>query len=83
LPGPAGSLQNPKKMLTHNRAGYTFMSAIHKDRLHSAIARLSVKSCIDDWALALLLMRLECAMFALQRWKRQRVRVVLVRQSMG
>jgi hypothetical protein len=31
-------------MLTHHNAGYTFMSAILTDRLHSAIARLSVNS---------------------------------------
>ena len=55
-----GSLRIPRKRLTRNICGYTFMSAIHKDRLHSATARLSVKSCIDDWALARLLMRLVC-----------------------
>ncbi len=36
-----------KKLLTTRRSGYTFMSAIHKGRLHSAIARFSVVSRIS------------------------------------
>jgi hypothetical protein len=51
---------SPRKRLTAKFSGYTFRSAIHKDRLHRAIACVSVKSCIDDWALARLLMRLVC-----------------------
>lgn len=31
-----------KKLLTRNRTGYTFMIAIHTDRLHSASPRFSV-----------------------------------------
>ena len=34
-------------MLTRYNTGYTFMSAILKDRLHSAIACLSVNSRIE------------------------------------
>ena len=55
-----------KKMLTDDESGYTFVSANLKDRLHRAIARLSVNSSIDYWAPARHLMRSPCVAFALR-----------------
>lgn len=55
-------------MLTRFCARYTFMSAILKDRLTSATARLSVNSSIDHGAPARRLMRPKCAAFALRKW---------------
>lgn len=43
---PLGIAKKAKKLLTQKRTGYTLMSAIHKGRLHSAIARTSVVSRI-------------------------------------
>ena len=43
---PLGIAKKAKKLLTRKRTGYTLMSAIHKGRLHSAVARSSVVSRI-------------------------------------
>jgi hypothetical protein len=58
---PGSPQQNSKKMLTRFCTRYTFRSAILKDRLHSASARLSVNPSIDYWAPARHLMRPKCA----------------------
>ena len=67
-PDPECAQERPKKMLTRFCARYTFRSAILKDRLTSATARLSVNSSIDHGAAARRLMRPKCAAFALRKW---------------
>ena len=65
---PESAQGSTKKMLTRFCTRYTFRSAILKDRLHCAIARLSVNSSIDHWAAARRLMRPKCPVFALRSW---------------
>ena len=47
LAKPVFGLTSVKKLLTPKPTGYTFMIAIHKGRLHNAIARFSVVSRIS------------------------------------
>ena len=56
-------------MLTHHRTGHIFMSAILKDRLHSAVARFSVPSSIEFWAQARRWMCPRCVVFSLRQRK--------------